>query len=207
VLTGAVLGNLAAADLDSDGDLDLAAVSASRTSCLLLLNDGSGRFADGSARCQQNFLGVGAFLLRAADIDDDGDADLIVGDMNAFLVLVNHVRHCTSNALPRLGGLVDLHLFSGPGFGQPGLGLLGVGFAQLASPLQLPGVAGRLELDPTTLQVAAAVATSSIGVSSVFVGVPQDPVLFGLQVWFQGATLPPSGLPGFTNATYEVVLR
>jgi hypothetical protein len=73
--------------------------------------------------------------------------------------------------------------------------------------LQLPGLAGRLQLDPATMQVMAAVATSSIGVSSSFVAVPQDAALFGLELWFQGAILPSVGPAGFTNAVYEVVLR
>jgi hypothetical protein len=41
----------------------------------------------------------------------------------------------------------------------------------------------------------------------VFVSVPLDPVLFGLDVWFQGAIVPSAGRPGFTNAVHEVVLR
>ena len=34
-----------------------------------------------------------------------------------------------------------------------------------------------------------------------------DPVLFGLDVWFQGALLPTTGIPALTNAVAEVVIR
>ena len=77
-----------------------------------------------------------------------------------------------------------------------------------AAPVRLPGIAGQLELDAATLQVAAAVATSPVGLSRVFVSVPQDNALFGLEVRFQGAIWPAAiEPPGFTNAVHEVVLR
>jgi hypothetical protein len=107
---------------------------------------------------------------------------------------------------PRLGNSSELRLMTGPGFGPPGLAVLGVGFALASPPLPVPGLGAGLELDPATLQVVAWVATSAIGISSVFVAVPADPVLMGLEVWFQGAILPSVGRPGFTNAVYETVV-
>jgi hypothetical protein len=211
---GSISSCLVLADLDDDGDLDLGALRNAPPLCLVLLNDGSGRFSDVSTTRAflshpDSFLRI--LRLRAADVDDDGDVDLIAGIHSRFstqqTVLTNHLRQCRSNVVPRLGGIADLHLISGPNFGQPGLGVLGVGFAVASTPTLLPGLAGRLELDPATLQVVATVTTSSIGVSSAFVSVPMDGALFGVEVWFQGAILPSLGRPGLTNSVYEVVLR
>jgi hypothetical protein len=203
--------NVVVADLDQDGDDDAAMMRFTAgidSDWLLLFNDGTGRFVDRSA---QRGLppGLGSSgSLRAADLDDDGDLDFVAGTRFHQVFSYNFLRQCRSASLPRLGGIATLDLFSGPVFGQPGLGLLAFAPALAAAPVRVPGLAGQLELDGASLQIAAAVATSSIGVSTVFVGVPQDGALFGLEVWFQGAVLPGAiEPPGFTNAVREVVLR
>jgi hypothetical protein len=204
-----VLSNIVAADLDADGDLDLAVRASTSPPLMLLVNDGLGHFSDRSAARVQplSFPSAVSWQLRAADYDDDDDPDLLGAAPGTLVQFVNHVRQCRTNIGPRLGAAADFHLLSGPGFGQPGAGLLGVGFATASPPLLLPGVTGQLELDPALLQIVAAVTTSQLGVSSAFVAVPPNPVLFGLEVWFQGALLPTSGVPGFTNAVAEVVIR
>jgi hypothetical protein len=203
------LSNIVAADLDADGDLDLVVRASTSPPLLLLVNDGLGHFSDRSAARVQplSFQAGASWQLRAADYDDDDDPDLLGAAPGTLVQFVNHVRQCRTNIAPRLGATADFHLLSGPGFGQPGAGLLGVGFATASPPLLLPSVTGQLELDPTLLQIVAAVTTSPVGVSSAFVAVPADPVLFGLDVWFQGALLPTSGVPGLTNAVAEIVLR
>jgi hypothetical protein len=212
-ITVTTSGNIVVADVDGDGDLDLCAVHQGAPGCLLLLNDGSGRFSDRSAQRVQPIQAqsTGTFSIarvRAADIDDDGDVDLTFGGNFGFhRQYANHLRHLRSTALPRLGGVAALDFYSGPGFGAPGLGLLGVDVARLPAPLHVPGIAGNLELDPNRLQLVAAVLTSPVGVSSAFIAVPPDPFLFGLELWFQGAILPGAGVTGFTNAAYELVLR
>ncbi|MGB5256217.1 MAG: VCBS repeat-containing protein [Woeseiaceae bacterium] len=72
-----------AADVDSDGDLDIILGNVSFNSGRppqnrLLLNDGSGVFADATA---SNLAGLvnqsSSFTIRFVDIDDDGDADVL----------------------------------------------------------------------------------------------------------------------------------
>lgn len=70
---------LAAGDLDGDGDLDLWAVSAPTADAdLILINDGTGVFS-------QHASGLGSkatFALTLGDADGDGDLDALVGNGN-----------------------------------------------------------------------------------------------------------------------------
>ncbi len=65
----------AVADLDADGDLDIVIANEFRPN-ILLLNDGAGRFSDGSSRlpaANRDSEDVGI-----ADFDGDGDLDIVV---------------------------------------------------------------------------------------------------------------------------------
>jgi hypothetical protein len=71
-------------DVDGDGDLD--AIVAQVGGEQLLLNDGHGFFADGSAQLPPPlpiFSDISADA-RFADVDDDGDLDILVSNENPF---------------------------------------------------------------------------------------------------------------------------
>ena len=68
--------NLAAGDMDNDGDLDLVVTAATDFAAVLLRNNGTGTFAVGPA------LGLGNYpvALAMGDIDADGDLDFLTAN-------------------------------------------------------------------------------------------------------------------------------
>lgn len=77
---------VAVLDADGDGDVDVAATSHTGRKLALLVNDGAGFFAppvffEGS--------GPGEYALAAADMNEDGMLDLIVGDRLATRIFVH----------------------------------------------------------------------------------------------------------------------
>ena len=79
--TGAVF-----ADIDGDGDLDLVATSMGGRNSLLL-NDGTGRFADAGAPSGFVAENRGSTTAALADVDGDGDLDLYVANYRARSML------------------------------------------------------------------------------------------------------------------------
>ncbi|MGB2979626.1 MAG: Ig-like domain-containing protein, partial [Candidatus Zixiibacteriota bacterium] len=76
------------ADLDGDGDLDLATANEHSASVSVLLNNGDGSFATHSVYA----AGDGPWSVFSADLDGDGDLDLAVADYysDSVSVLLNH---------------------------------------------------------------------------------------------------------------------
>ncbi|MDC0720185.1 FG-GAP repeat domain-containing protein [Nannocystis bainbridge] len=78
--------DIAIADLDGDGDLDIVVASEDDAAKELYLNDGQALFVDASDRLPQ--LGK-SNAVAAADIDGDGDLDLVFGCDGAERIFVN----------------------------------------------------------------------------------------------------------------------
>lgn len=98
--------DLAVADFDGDGDLDVVTTNYTTVNnlgpVLLLDNDGSGMFADVTALRMPS---IRADHVTVADIDGDGDADLVLGGFSgvAFLLRNDHGTFVdTSGQLPPL---------------------------------------------------------------------------------------------------------
>ena len=100
-VTGAVVsvGNapygLAAADVDGDGDLDLLTANVSSNTVSVRLNNGAGVFAapaTGAEVSVGNTASNGAYDVTAADVDGDGDLDLLTANTtnNSVSVRLNN---------------------------------------------------------------------------------------------------------------------
>lgn len=73
---GTIARGLAAADLDGDGDVDLASAAAKDNAAAILLNAGDGTFDEPKLYA----AGADVWGITAADLDGDGDADLVTAD-------------------------------------------------------------------------------------------------------------------------------
>lgn len=115
-------------DVDGDGDLDLYFAHVSwqgrEAQDRLYINDGDGRFSDGT----EARLGVeGGLTLDAkfADLDGDSDPDLVLGNGGSIQIYLNdgrgHFENVTANALGASGGVlgtsitIELADFNGDG--------------------------------------------------------------------------------------------
>ncbi len=94
--------DVVAADLDNDGDIDLATANAVSDNVSILLSDGDGRFVVG----QNADVGPDAAALAIGDLDSDGDADLVV--LHASVPSVSTVSTGLSVLLNRGDGSFDI---------------------------------------------------------------------------------------------------
>lgn len=118
------------ADVDGDGDLDLYFAHVSwqgrEPQDHLLINDGAGRFTNESAQRlpQEDWLGLDA---EFADLDGDGDLDIVVGNGGDVRILGNdgraHFTDVTSEALPATipGVSISIEIADFNGDGKPDL--------------------------------------------------------------------------------------
>ncbi|MEE9296533.1 MAG: VCBS repeat-containing protein [Phycisphaerae bacterium] len=83
---GSAPRGIAVLDVDGDGDLDIVNTNANSSNLSLLLNDGNGVFG---APTFFEGGGVGEWALAAADMNDDGILDLVVGARSSQQILVN----------------------------------------------------------------------------------------------------------------------
>jgi hypothetical protein len=77
---------LTAFDFDGDGDPDLAAADPQSGDITILRNNGSGNFSERSSSPEAG--GVMPTTLEAADLDGDGDQDLVAGSQNSFDITI-----------------------------------------------------------------------------------------------------------------------
>ncbi|MCB9886691.1 MAG: VCBS repeat-containing protein [Planctomycetes bacterium] len=72
---------IAVGDVDDDGDIDILLGNSSNGPSQLLLNDGNGRFVDGTAgRLPPPATGFATHSIDLVDTDGDGDLDIVIGN-------------------------------------------------------------------------------------------------------------------------------
>ena len=100
-LVGEGAQDIAIADLDDDGNLDIAVPVPDENKVVILANNGSGRFADSRDRPHKIELPVrgGPRGILAADLDRDGRIELAVANRDTGKVWVLH-RRATAAAMP-----------------------------------------------------------------------------------------------------------
>lgn len=115
------LRQVAAGDIDGDGDLDLIAPAAWNDPIAVFMNDGTGAFTDESATRIGGATSQ-AGSARLGDVDDDGDLDLLIGEWVAGNEVHLYLNDGTGvfveapTQVPTVGSignadLVDLDLF------------------------------------------------------------------------------------------------
>jgi hypothetical protein len=82
---------IALADIDGDGDLDALVGNNSLNTITIRLNDGAARFSTPAVGRDEVAVGAGPYRLAVADLDRDGDLDLVAGAYfnNAVSVRLN----------------------------------------------------------------------------------------------------------------------
>ena len=193
--------DLVVLDLDADGDQDLLILQIGEQR--LYQNNGAGRYADVTQQLWERvsaFNGAGA----ATDLDGDGDVDVVF----AGRVQWNHQRELSAQSLPRVGGAANLRAVQDPGFAGAGSAMIGIlAFAPLPTPVSIPGITGRLQLDVSGVVVTAALSPSTpAGISAWSLAIPRNADLVDLDLHFQGLALSPSHGLGFTNAVFQRIL-
>lgn len=188
------------ADWDDDGDTDLLQLGGRAQ---LWMNTGNGSFVDETAA---RLGSVELFGAGAADIDGDGDPDVL----GAFGMLasdpMNHLRSATTLARPTPGGQLQVRFAHEPGFAaSPTLCIPIVAFGPRASPLAVAGIRGTWQLDITTTATLPLVnLPAPSGTAESTLAIPTLPGLVGLDLYVQGLTL--GATPGFTPALHERIL-
>ncbi|MEM7306580.1 MAG: VCBS repeat-containing protein [Planctomycetota bacterium] len=175
-------------DANDDGDLDVYVAQPSQLfESLLLVNDGAGFFAPESGALADP--AARTFEAVAADLDLDGDLDLLWTGRHEARVLNGLARQLARRAVPRLGKPLWLDVF-GPA-GELWLLAYSPGFASIDL-----GAFGLLRLDPSSIVPLASGVLDGDGRAAQALPFPADPALVGVALGTQAAV---GNQPVFTN--------
>lgn len=186
----------ACADTDLDADLDAIGNG------VVLHNDGAGTFTlAGSATPTATSSGAYGCLPKLADLDDDGDPDLVFPDPNQQLVpWMNFLCQVQTPVPPTLGQTYPLE-FHAPVRSTPVV--FGPAGANAGAFLPLPPY-GNLRLDLTQGAFMWALPTTT-GLHTHVWSIPNLPLLLGIELHYQAVVFDPLRAPFLTNAVRDVI--
>ena len=194
------VSDLFSGDIDEDGDLDVLFYNGPMS---LVTNDGTGQFQNQSA-----WLGsIAPANPLLFDTDEDGDVDIwsrFYGPPWEWRWFGNRGRGAESVAVVRPGGRMDVRFFHSPQAPNPNNFVAALASLAAGPSTALPGIRGRLLLDPAATMV---LSVAPVPTGTVVMGFPIPPLvsLIGTAVSMQGLVLDANGL-AFTNVVDERVL-
>jgi len=170
---------VALVDVDEDGALDV-------VSRRVWINDGTGGFFDRASGAS------GETALAVADIDADGDRDIVYTGPERPIVFVNRHRHLGASTVAVLGQPFAIDMAVRPGYSTGGDFVANaVGFSHIG-PVRLPGL-GLLQIDPTASIFAAPALTGVDGTHTFAMTLVSQPALAGVTVFWQGLVIDGAG--------------
>ncbi|MEM7203346.1 MAG: VCBS repeat-containing protein [Planctomycetota bacterium] len=194
--------DVAIADLDGDGDADLAFAEGA-LAFRVYLQDG-GIFVDATGTLPP-FNGAGA-VVAVGDVDGDEDTDLVLGTVVTSAEQVLHSLRWQLDApfLARVGRPYRLDVYARLPAGTVNTAIPILGTRRVRVPLPPWGTLG---LDPASLAVLPPVAVDPAeGLGSMALGIPNEPSLVG-STFFAQALLTSGAAPvRLTNVLAETVI-
>lgn len=203
-------------DIDADGDLDVLSTRPPSSwelggNHFVYLNDGQANFTYDAER---RFFGddpvAGMVDVITADLDGDGDPEVIEQSFGSFSQLPRHLPYYTNTyrqllaAAPAQRGrdwLLEIH---GPAGSQA---LLFFSPSRAARPLPIPGV-GNLGLDPgSTIPWSPAFTTAADRRVRIPIAIPNLPQLSNASIYAQALLLEPNSGLRLTNLWVERAIR
>ena len=188
-----------AIDVDGDGDLDLVLANGGTERRLLLCNDGTGHFVDDSVAGFEATVEPRIRVLPA-DMDGDGDTDLLLGGTDGTFVFFNTTRQLYADLPVCLASVHRVDIYGTPG--DLAVLLLGHNFVrQILPPF------GTIFLPPGSLAMLAVQTIPASRRASTGIVIPPIPQLVGIPLVLQALTGPannPSQLR-LTNAWKGVI--